>query len=437
MDSNTFKHTYIPLLTVLLITALVALFNAPIMATLWRYSFDDGTYSHAYLIPFIVGYLFYILAKESDLTIRKQLHWPAVIMFLLSCYILFVFSAAQISLLYWSATLLLLCTAINLVFNSSIKLFFPPLYFIFLIPVWGIITIPLQSLSVMAVNTLMGFTSIPVYVEQEFVHIPSGIFEIADGCSGLRYMITSLAIGSLFSFLYLRTVKNISIFIAIAILGALLTNWLRIAALIIIGHQTEMTSPLMEDHNMFGWYLYIPFMLLLFKFGGYLIDKETSSNETKSKVSEKQTINWKVISLLTVGLLVSSTIITMPDRIESPTQSTAIHPLIHHYSSVNVINNSAEITQLLYHFNGKNLETKPTFFDNEFVPEGWEVTSQDITHESNTLEVKKGLNTAIINIRYEIAGKKIGSPSKFKLERIKQALMGVKSTQLHWQFELQ
>ena len=71
------------------------------------------------------------------------------------------------------------------------------------------------------------------------------------------------------------------------------------------------------------------------------------------------------------------------------------------------------------------------------MPEGWQVVTQDITHQSYTLQVKKGLNTAVINIHYEIAGKKIGSSSKFKLERLKQALKGEKNTQLHWRFKIQ
>ncbi|MCI2282213.1 exosortase [Colwellia sp. MSW7] len=244
MESNVFEHPYTPFISVLLITVLVALLNMPIMATLWRYSFDDGTYSHAYLIPFIVLYLYFVLHENSELKFREDFSWLALLLLVFSAYSLFVTSTAQITLTYWLATLMLLCAAINFLFKPTIKLFFPALYFIFLIPLWGILTVPLQNLSVIAVNSLMGLTSIPVYVENQFVHIPSGVFEIAGGCSGLRYLLTSLAISSLYIFLHLRNIKNIAIFASIAILGALLTNWLRIAILIIIGHQTEMTDRL-------------------------------------------------------------------------------------------------------------------------------------------------------------------------------------------------
>jgi len=435
-DSSIFEHPYASFISILIITTLIALFNSPIMTTLWRYSFDDGTYSHAFLIPFIVGYLFYIVTSANKLIFRVKFSWFATVMFLLSSYILFVASSAQISLLYWFATILLLCTAINLVFISNLKIFFPALYFVFLIPVWGVLTIPLQYISIFAVNVMMGFTNIPVFVEQEFVQIPSGVFEIAGGCSGLRYLLTSLAISSLFSFLYLRTTKNTIIFIAVAIFGALLTNWLRISALIVIGHQTEMTSSLMDDHNMFGWYLYIPFMLLLFKLGGYLSDNEVRTNKITAQTKKTNTINWKIAAVLFAGLLLSSTSLTMPDSATTKPVSASVQPVIYYYSSVDIVSNDAKTTHLIYNFNGNHLEVKPTFFENNFIPDGWQLIAKNITNESQTIKIKKGLETAVVTVHYEIAGVVTGGSAKFKLMRLKQALIGIKNTKLHWQFQL-
>jgi exosortase A len=410
------------------------------MQTLWSYSFDDGTYSHAYLIPFIVLYLYFTLYESKKLKFRKELSWLALILFMLSGYSLFVATTAQITLAYWLATLMLLCGAINFLFKPNMKLFFPALYFVFLIPLWGILTVPLQTISVLAVNTMMGFTTIPVFVEQQFVHIPSGVFEIADGCSGLRYLLTSLAISTLFSFLYFRTIKNTAIFISVAILGALLTNWLRISALIIIGHQTEMTSDLMTDHNMFGWYLYIPFMFLLFKFGGYLADKENNkpiAPDSSAKIQLNRPNKPLTLILLTI-LGISSTSLQMSATTAPETKhiDVFIQPIIYHYSSVEIITSSINKTQLIYNFNENNLESKPTFFENNVIPKNWFLVSKTINNEVQVIKIKNGLTTAIITVSYEISGLKIGSSSKFKLERLKLALLGKRKTKLHWQFEL-
>ena len=440
INSNIFKHNFSPFILILSITILIALLNIPIMQTLWRYSFDDGTYSHAYLIPLIVAYLFYVINNNGELKYRETISLPASVLLIISAYILFVTSTAQISLLYWLSILLLLCSSITFVFNANIKIASAASYFIFLLPVWGILTIPLQNLSVFAANTLMGFTTIPVFVEEQFVHIPSGIFEIAGGCSGLRYLLTSLAISTLFSFLYFRTIKNTAIFISVAILGALLTNWLRITALIIIGHQTKMTSDLMTDHNMFGWYLYIPFMFLLFKFGGYLADKE-NNKPIASDSSAKIQLNipvWPLALLLLTILSFSSTSLHMSTTTVPETKliNVLVVPIVYNASTVDVITNSSMKTQLVYNFSEKNLESKPTYFENNFIPKNWLVVDKVINNEDQVIKIKNGLKTATITVSYEISGLKIGSSSRFKLERLKQALLGKRKTKLHWQFQL-
>jgi len=445
-EAHVFKRSFIPLISIILITVLVALFNAPIMATLWRYSFDDGTYSHAYLIPFIVLYLYYTLFENNELQFREKFSWFALTLLLFSAYSLFVASTAQITLAYWLATLMLLCASINFLFKFSIKLIFPTLYFIFLIPLWGILTIPLQNLSVIAVNFLMSFTSIPVFVEDEFVHIPSGVFEIAGGCSGLRYLLTSLAISSLYIFLHLRNIKNIAIFALVAILGALVTNWLRIAILIIIGHQTEMTSDLMTDHNMFGWYLYAPFMLLLFKFGSYLTDKENNNVTATSNSTQKQPnkLNGLTLSALFTLLIISSTglkqtyLLNSSEKIQQDNaQNLTIKPTIFNYSLLEVKTARPDNVHLIYHFHGNELEGKPTFYDNNLIPEGWRILNTDTLNQQQIISIQKEKQKAKITISYVINGKQIASIGQFKKERLKKALTGQGTTSLQWHFIIQ
>jgi exosortase/archaeosortase family protein len=289
----------------------------------------------------------------------------------------------------------------------------------------------------------MGFTNIPVFVEQQFVHIPSGIFEIADGCSGLRYLLTSLAISSLYIYLYLRSTKNMIIFAFFAIFGALLTNWIRIVILIVIGHQTEMTSDLMTDHNMFGWYIYVPFMLLLFKLGGYLTDKENnaSTNLNHSEQTQLETpanYNWLLAIILFIVLLFSSTSLRMSTttEVEIKRIDVVVQPTIYNFSTVETITDNPTKTQLIYSFNANNLESKPTFFENNVVPKDWFIVSKVINNEDQVIKIKKGLETATITVSYSISGLKFGRDSQFKLERLKHAIFGKNKTRLYWQFQI-
>ena len=61
--------TFVPLM-------LASLANYPILQTLWAHSFDDGTYSHAYLIPFVSAYLFYTSINDGKLKLRDAISIP-------------------------------------------------------------------------------------------------------------------------------------------------------------------------------------------------------------------------------------------------------------------------------------------------------------------------------------------------------------------------
>ena len=64
--SQSANLVLVPFIGILSIILLIIFFNLPIIATLWQYSFDDGTYSHAYLIPFIVLYLYFTLYENNE-----------------------------------------------------------------------------------------------------------------------------------------------------------------------------------------------------------------------------------------------------------------------------------------------------------------------------------------------------------------------------------
>ncbi|MCI2282214.1 hypothetical protein L3081_00855 [Colwellia sp. MSW7] len=113
-----------------------------------------------------------------------------------------------------------------------------------------------------------------------------------------------------------------------------------------------------------------------------------------------------------------------------------VQPHIYNASAVEVITQSLTKTQLVYNFNNNNLEAKPTFFENNFIPEHWSVLSQTVKYDAQEIKIKNGTNTAVITVSYEISGSKIGSSTQFKLERLKHAMIGNDQTKLHWLFTL-
>lgn len=416
----------------------LCLLNIPVIQTLWRHSFDDGTYSHAYLIPFITLYLYAQLAKNNMLEVRNKISLIWLLLLTLSAIGFYLSVNAQLSLGYWVCFLGLLTLSLLNVFRFSLYTVFPVIFLIFIFPLWGNLTLLLQDLSVFAVSVMMGFTGIATYVEAPFVHIPAGTFEIAHGCSGLRYVIVSLAISSLFIFLYIKDRKKALLFFTIALLGGLLTNWLRITALILIGHYTDMTSSLMYDHNSFGWYIYMPFMVLLFILGNKLADTDLTKakpDNTAVKVSLCKT-NLILVTLVGVITSTSAALISFPSA-QTPTATDPAQTAnIMYAKSVELQQfESLGLSAYVYSYTPADLDSKPTFYANELIVKDWFLVKSEQQDDHQLLFFQKGRHKAVAALAYKFDKLVTGNSKQFKIARLKQAYKGKQNTQLIWMFE--
>ncbi|WP_394171957.1 exosortase [Thalassotalea litorea] len=436
MDANLNTDNR-PLYVLLALFALVAFINTPILTTLWRHSFDDGTYSHAYLIPLISGYLFYDGWQRGQFALRSRFSWFAFSALLLSCFCMIVTVRAQISIGYWLSFILVLASASLMFFKTRLAVIFPTLYLIFLMPLWGSLTGVLQDMSVAAASFLMQFTAIPFYVQDQFISLPAGTFEVANGCSGLRYLLVSLAISSLYVFLYIRKLSSACIFFGFAVLGALVTNWIRIISLILIGQYTNMESELMTDHNNFGWYLYVPFMVILFYLGNKLADDNAP---TPSPPKNQQGIN-KIIAIVTaILLLLSSSYLLLANRPEAqiaqqmpPTPSADIK----FYSSVSeqpLAGFEDSGIEQIYLFYCNDLDCKPSYYDNEVLPMGWQVMQFRDHKKYAEYILQKGRQQAHLQLWYQRNEFQTGNVRRFKIMRIKSLFSSAFEDKLVWQF---
>lgn len=443
MRMNEIKGINNPLFGIIALFTLFIIFNVPVMTTLWRHSFDDGTYSHAYLIPFITLYLYHQLKDEGLLAYQQSFSWLKFSFFALACYALYVAAAAQISLGYWLASLAVIITAIIMLYQYHWRIIFPAAFLILIIPIWGTLTTILQSMSVKAVNYMMGYTGIPTYVEGNFVSIPAGTFEIAGGCSGLRYFIVALAISALYIFLNMRKKRNILLFLSFAIIGALVTNWIRITLLIVIGQYTNMTSELMTDHNNFGWYVFIPFMVLLILFGNYLADAPVGKPQSSHKNSTC-TLNTYSTLVIVIGLLLSSTSITngISNEHKNVSKSLAeyrnqqkLEPFIPYYSNSQMQEISVENIKVSIHtfeFSGADLDAKPSFYQNRNTPDKWKIIDRIRYGQWHIIEIVNKRQHKLVATSFQLNNQLFAQRKQFKIARLKAGLIGEKATKLHW-----
>jgi exosortase A len=224
------------------------------------------TYTHGYIIAALTVWLV-IRRREEAAAIGASPSIAAALIALAAGFLWLVAVRAGIEIVHQMLMLALLWLAVSAVFGwrTAKQLWIPVGYLIFAIPAWDQINFILQGATTKAVALLLSITSIPAYVDGNIVHLAAGVFEVAGGCSGIHFMIVSLALAALYGEMGDDSTKVRIRLLALAAGIALLTNWLRVYIIIIAGYFTDMQHFLIVDgHYTFGWILFAVMTVVFF-----------------------------------------------------------------------------------------------------------------------------------------------------------------------------
>jgi EpsI family protein len=163
--------------------------------------------------------------------------------------------------------LLLLAAIASLAgWRAARAMLLPVGFLYFAIPVWDFINFLLQDLTIVAVTLFLKLVAVPAWFDGPYVHLGSGSFEIAGGCSGLHFFIVANALAVLYGELGRDTLGTRVKLVLIAAGMALAMNWIRVATIIVAGYLTDMQSFLVKvDHYYFGWALFGVLLVIYFR----------------------------------------------------------------------------------------------------------------------------------------------------------------------------
>lgn len=245
-------------LPVALIALMSLLYSTTLGDLATRWMKWDENLSHGFVIVAIFIFFLFKAAPVSftqdklPIRIISLLGLAALSIFWYATKITNIYILEQLSLLgiivFLFAAAFGICTARE----HFILLLLP----VFAIPIWDQLNNTLVNWSAFVVGELVRLMAMPAVIDGNSIFIPDGEIVIADGCSGLRYFTISLAIAYLISYLNNYSIKKLALMLLVAATIGLITNWLRIFLLVIIGYETKMQSSLMSEHEYFGWFLF-------------------------------------------------------------------------------------------------------------------------------------------------------------------------------------
>jgi exosortase A len=177
------------------------------------------------------------------------------------------------------------------------------IFLFFLVPFGEFLEPMLMEQTAGVTVTLLRGSGIPVFREGMQFRLPTGSWSVIEACSGLRYIIAALILSSLFA--HLRHMKIwVSVgFVFMALLVAILANWIRAYTVVLVGHFSDMRYGTGDDHVWYGWVFFGIVMFGVFAIGQRLgnDDKAASIEATANEGPAKKPLSIADISSIFVS----------------------------------------------------------------------------------------------------------------------------------------
>ncbi|MEO0975599.1 MAG: exosortase A, partial [Pseudomonadota bacterium] len=133
------------------------------------------------------------------------------------------------------------------------QMIFPMGFLFFAVP-FGEFAIPhLMEFTAWFTVAAIELTGIPVYRDGYFLTIPKGDFEIAKACSGIRYLIASFSLGTLYAYLTYNSLSRRVAFVVFSLALPIFANGLRAYGIVMLAHLSDMRIAVGVDHIIYGW----------------------------------------------------------------------------------------------------------------------------------------------------------------------------------------
>jgi exosortase D (VPLPA-CTERM-specific) len=315
--TSSFMKKQIILLCVLLLSYLLFYWGTiQSLINLWM---TDGDYSYAFLIPLITGYIIWEKRKQIAST-PLGTNWMGGIFFLvflmISLYGILGSSPSAvrpaIPLMILSITLFCFGTAVFRV------LAFPLGVLIFMIPlpttVQAMIGVPLKLIASKLGVLMMQLFGISVFIEGNVIDLGVTQLQVADACSGLRYILPLFAMGVLFAYFFEKVRWRQLVLVLTTIPIAIIANGFRVGmtGILVSFYGNSAAEGLFHDFS--GWLVFMLSFGLLFllqlglkaiptKALGKTKEQQNPDIDIKSK---KQSISAIPLVLCSLLLLIAS-----------------------------------------------------------------------------------------------------------------------------------
>ncbi len=301
----------VPLVAVtLLLLAILLLYwdTGAAMVHIWIRS---ETFTHAFVVPPIVAWL--IWRKRGALAPLQPCPSAWALVPMVAAALLWwlgdlvnVAAATQAAL----AAMIVTCVPLVLGWRVTATLAFPLAFLFFAVPIGEFMTPKLMHWTAEVLVASLRLTGIPVYQEGQQLVIPSGRWAVVEACSGIRYLMATFMVGSLFAYLNYQGTRKRLIFVVVSLVLPVLANWVRAYIIVMLGHLSGNKIATGVDHLVYGWVFFGIVILALFFIGARWADPDDTEDLQASAIrqaaqrADRPVASWQPALFAAIALVV-------------------------------------------------------------------------------------------------------------------------------------
>ena len=246
---------------------------------------DSATYNHSlFVIPIAV----YLIWQKTPLLLQKPIKPSYLSLFVIIGMMLFwgLGFAGSINVFQHVAVFSIL----PLIIVSSIGLkaariiWFPLVFMLFSIPIGEELIPVFQEITADLSVQMLLWSGVPVFREGLFIQVPGGKFLVAEACSGIRFFVSTVMLGTLCAYIFFSSIKKRVAFLLFSVVLPIISNAIRAYGIMLVGYLSGMEYAVGADHLIYGWVFFAIVTGLLIFVANYFKDEGKADNKTQEIV---------------------------------------------------------------------------------------------------------------------------------------------------------
>ena len=182
---------------------------------------------------------------------------------------------------------------------------FPLLLLLMAVPAAGFLVEPLMAVTAGIASACLTLFGIPALRDGQFFLLPGGSFEVAEVCSGLRYLLAGTMAALAYAYITYSSNLKRTVFVGITAIVLVIANGVRAFIVMAVASATEMQVLGGEDHIVFGMFLFAVVFIALIWLGEVFADTKDREGATPvgTEAPPRRDVSGIVVAAILVILL--------------------------------------------------------------------------------------------------------------------------------------